>query len=149
MNFTKLTEIALLTLCIWGEARGEGLIGKIAVGCVVRNRVINNHSSYKKEILKPYQFSCFNESDPNYLKIYYIAKKLEGLNSERLEERIKELNKIYYSLYDCYLAASAVMQGIEDVTKGALYYFSKRSKIPYWAKGLIVTEIIGNHIFLA
>jgi len=148
MDLRKLSEIALLTLCIWGEARGENLMGKIAVGCVVRNRVINEHSSYKEEILKPYQFSCFNEGDPNFIKIYHIAEKLVDLSPEDLEKKIKELNKVYYALYDCYLAASAVMQGIEDVTKGALYYFSKKSKIPYWAARLTITEIIGNHIFL-
>ena len=64
----QFTNIFMLALAIYREARGEDMAGKIAVGCVIRNRVL--HPSWYGRtwfecITKPYQFSSFNLSDPN------------------------------------------------------------------------------------
>jgi N-acetylmuramoyl-L-alanine amidase len=61
-------EETLLALCIWREARGEMVPTKTAVAWSIRNRVEQPRwwgTSYWSVILKPWQFSCFNENDPN------------------------------------------------------------------------------------
>lgn len=58
-----LSELHLLALCIWSEARGEGSLGKLAVANVVMNRVARPSwwgNSIQSVILKPWQFSWFN-----------------------------------------------------------------------------------------
>ena len=53
---------------MWGEARGEGKSGLVAVGWVIRNRCQSGGwfgNTIRKVCLKPYQFSCWNEDDCN------------------------------------------------------------------------------------
>ena len=57
---------------IWGEARGEDEQGKIAVGHVIKNRRDKQTwmgKTIKDVCLKKWQFSCWNENDPNREKI--------------------------------------------------------------------------------
>ena len=65
--FEQLTETYLLALCIWAEARNQGLEGMQAVGSVILNRA--SHPGWwgkdvKSIILAPCQFSCFNADNP-------------------------------------------------------------------------------------
>jgi spore germination cell wall hydrolase CwlJ-like protein len=56
--------VVLLAQCIWGEARGEEKQGKLAVGCVVRNRLrtrIGFGFTWNQVILQENAFSCFLE----------------------------------------------------------------------------------------
>jgi len=61
-------ELDILAKTLWGEARGEGREGLIAVAWVIKNRA-DNPGWWGKSIelvcLKPYQFSCWNADDPN------------------------------------------------------------------------------------
>ncbi len=81
VQLDRLTEPQLLARCIWGEARGEPIQGKLAVAHVVLNRV-KAQSYYGKTIrdviLKPWQFSCFNENDPNLLAPVRKGAKMAG-----------------------------------------------------------------------
>ena len=88
-KFKKLTDIQLLALCIWGEARGESYVGKVAVGSVILNRVDKGGwfgKSLKGVILKPYQFSCFLKNDPNYPILLKIAQNFDGYTNKTLDE---------------------------------------------------------------
>ena len=58
-------EPVVLTMLCWGEARGEPTRGKLAVLHVVRNRAMKRDTSMKVEALRKWQFSCFNDNDPN------------------------------------------------------------------------------------
>jgi len=67
-----MSELALLELCVWREARGEGFNGKRGVAHVILNRTKvaswwNHHvkGSIARVILHPYQFSSFNLADIN------------------------------------------------------------------------------------
>lgn len=66
----KDRNILARTLC--GEARVEGLDGQIAVAWAIRNRVFDGKAKswwgegYAGVCLKPWQFSCGNQNDPNY-----------------------------------------------------------------------------------
>lgn len=62
------SDLYLLALCVYREARGEPIEAKTGVACVVRNRV--NHpgwwgKDYSSVILHHWQFSSFNPNDPN------------------------------------------------------------------------------------
>jgi len=64
-RLAALDDTQLLALCIWGEARGESVTGQLAVAHVVLNRVDRARwwgHDVRSVILKPYQFSFFNDS---------------------------------------------------------------------------------------
>ena len=70
--YSELSDLDILTLAVWREARGEQTLGQRAVAHVIRNRTFtpkwwNGHTagSYHAVILFPYQFSSFNPGDPN------------------------------------------------------------------------------------
>lgn len=73
-------EVEVLARTIYGEARGETVRGKEAVACVVLNRVqrAKDRSGYwwgdsiESVCFKPWQFSCWNENDPNHQKILSV-----------------------------------------------------------------------------
>ena len=62
----------ILARTLWGEAWGESLAGQIAVAWTIRNRVNDGKDKswwgegYGGVCQKPYQFSCWNKSDPNF-----------------------------------------------------------------------------------
>ena len=77
-----MNDIEILARTIYGEARGEygrvdgGLAALIAVGNVIVNRAQHQTwfgRSIRDVCLKPYQFSCWNENDPNREKIVAVT----------------------------------------------------------------------------
>ena len=114
----------LLAMGIWGESRGLPDAGKLAVGCVVANRVKDGRfgDGYKGVILKPWQFSSFNHSDPNHGKL--------------LHPLLHDAQPVWES---CYRAAETILSGdYVDFTMGALYYFSHPITAPPKAWGHVV-----------
>lgn len=140
----NLSVIEILRLTIIGEARGEAIEGQVAVGCVIRNRLQKNPNKYKslKDVcLEPKQFSCWNESDPNYNLLIELGEKMITNT---------EINDLY--LKQCIWVASGIVNWqIIDNTGGALHYFTKllfhSPGIPVWAKNSINPKEIGNQIF--
>jgi len=123
----------LLAMCIWGEARGQIDTAKIAVGNVVRNRVlagIYGGSDWKNVILAPLQFSSFNANDPNRPKL------LTPTQHDRPD------------VWDrCYDIANEVYEGTaNDVSQRATHYYDKSMdlKPPFWANHFTHTVDIGN-----
>lgn len=75
--FETMPEGELLALCAWSECRGEPRDGKIAVIHTILERA--KHPSWwghdvRSVILKPWQFSCFNQGDPNRKQMEWIAR---------------------------------------------------------------------------
>jgi spore germination cell wall hydrolase CwlJ-like protein len=103
--YTELSDLDLCALCIWRESRGEGILGKRGVAHVIKNRASEGFGySISHVILKPYQFSSFNASDPN-------SDKWPG--------------DADHSWLDCQQVAQDVLEGNdEDITAGATFYFS-------------------------
>jgi len=57
---------------LYGECRGEPIEGQIAVAWVIRNRAEHPRwwgKGVAGVCLHPYQFSCWNRSDPQYGKL--------------------------------------------------------------------------------
>lgn len=136
MSKTIEKDIDVLARTLWGEARGEGYDGQVAVAWAVRNRVDDGKATswwgegYAGVCQKPYQFSCWNKNDPNYAY-------LSGL---------KPIPAAQYA--QARKAALAVITGeVSDPTKGATHYYSDLIKAPAWSVNATKTLHLGHHIF--
>ncbi|MGB4057466.1 MAG: cell wall hydrolase [Alphaproteobacteria bacterium] len=136
-EFYRGIETDVLARTLWGEARGEGPDGMEAVACVIFNRVkIANENGGRwwwggniiQVCQKPYQFSCWNRSDPNF-------QKLQAVDETDL-----------YFATALRIARRAIAGSITDTTNGATHYHAKTAT-PYWARGEVPVAVIGNHIF--
>lgn len=140
MDLTKLSEIEILALTIYGESRGESIEGQIAVGCVIRNRLIPT-KTYNDVCLAKEQFSCWNESDPNYPILVEIANKL-----------LVGQNHIDLDFIQCnYVAFGIFNRLIKDNTNGAIEYLVNSLYNSYdrpsWASTPKGVKQIGNQTF--
>lgn len=135
--FTKLSPAQILAITIYGEARGESTEGKIAVGSVILERV-KRDGWYGKNIygviLKPYQFSCFLENDPNYRKLLHIAEQWD-------EEMTSNA-----ALNDCYGIASGLMDGTIPPNVTATHYKVYTCDAS-WEEKMVRVAKIGSHEF--
>lgn len=134
-------DVDVLARTIWGEARGEGRAGQLAVGWSIRNRVeMDLHGDGKPDwwgegyigvCQARWQFSCWNRNDPNYPYLSG-ARQIPGAQ--------------YTLAREC---AIAVMEGREpDPTAGATHYYATTMpKPPAWAASATRTCKIGRHIF--
>ena len=127
----------VLTRTLWGEARSEGVVGQIAVGWTIRNRVNDIRANswwgegYAGVCLKPWQFSCWNQNDPNY--IYLSGAKLIPAGQFAQARRAVDL---------------VIAGTIPDPTNGATHYYAiTMPKAPAWAAEAKQTLRLGNHIF--
>lgn len=135
-QFYKEMEIDVLARTLWGEARGEGDGGMEAVAAVILNRVAYAEDRagfwWGNDIIsvcqKPYQFSCWNRSDPSYLKLQAVTDK----------------DKHFVTALR--IARRAVTGTLADSTRGTTHYHADYVS-PYWAQGQKPTVTIGRHIF--
>ena len=115
---------------LYGECRGEPMAGKVAVAWVILNRARIRKQSLTRVCKAPWQFSCWNENDPN-------RRKLEAL---------KETDAGYI---ECLRALDTAMDGKGgDPTYGSQHYHTVGLRpLPTWALGHDVVCVIGNHCF--
>lgn len=155
-------ELDTLAQTIWGEARQEGTKGMIAVGNVIKNRAEANKKMFGQGIkgvaLKPKQFSCWNEGDPNREKLKDILQydKLVSMRKSPTGEPFNEWfqkfkNTGEYLEYKSYVKAKEIAQqilsgSVPDPTKGAVYYHTLDVK-PIWRTKLDQVAQYGNHVF--
>jgi N-acetylmuramoyl-L-alanine amidase len=117
-----INEILCLSAIMFGEARGENDIGKVAVAFTAINRKAD--PSYPKDICQvmkqPYQYE--------FLSKYGMPSKQE----------------IAYLMP----LAEAILNGkINDPTRGAKFFHTKQIAKPIWAKQKEIKVALGNHIF--
>jgi len=116
-------EVALLAKLIHAEARGEGHLGKVAVGAVIMNRIASG------------KFPD-NIRDVIYQKtkgVYQFTPVKDGnINREPAGEAFR--------------AAEDALNG-EDPTSGALFFYNPDKSSDRWIRTLPVTTRIGNHVF--
>ena len=138
MKPSKSDENDILARTIYGEARGEydhvegGISALIGVGNVVMNRVKAQKSHYGKSIQevcqKPFQFSCWNASDPN--------------RSLLMRERISD--PVFALCFE--VATKVALEEWPDLTKGSDHYHAF-SILPHWARGQKPKVRLAGHIF--
>lgn len=120
-----------LARLIWGEARGVGPEGMTGVACVVLNRVKQPRwwgTDIVTVCLKPWQFSCFNTSDPNRAKLLAVT-----VDDPQFAEAMQ-------------ISAQACSDKLQDVTSGSDSYFddSLLANPPKWSIGLTQQAKIGR-----
>lgn len=116
---------------LWGEARGEGEDGMRGVACVILNRAARPGwwgRSVAEVCLKPHQFSCWLEQDPNRAALLQVT---EEDVSFALALRI---------------ARAALAGRLADYSFGATHYHAI-DIAPAWARGRTPCVVIGNHAF--
>lgn len=127
----NLDDLIIVARTIWGEARGETEQGRLAVAWVIKNRVERGGwwgTTARAVCLHPWQFSCWNENDPN-------RAKLEALPTD---------DPLFQ---ECLWAAlSAFLEKEPDPTDGSCHY--KVIGAPAsWAAGKVPVCTIGRHQF--
>lgn len=134
---SKLSKNDLIVAAtIWGEARGEGERGMIAVANVIKNRAKSGGITPKEVVLKPKQFSVWNNTD-----VDSVLKSIESSykkNPTSKDSKMWDLSKNITTEY--------VKNDGNDITKGSEYYHTL-SVNPSWASKLDYVATIGNHKF--
>jgi N-acetylmuramoyl-L-alanine amidase len=141
----------IMALTLYGEARGLPKEGQVKVAWVIRNRAeraafagprqVGSEGAVSHVCTMPWQFSCWNESDPNSAKLNYLLRQYD-------EHQIKSVD-----VQPQLDIATAVLEGIvEDLTGGADHYHTVAKPgwatqwPPYWTKAFGVTaRDPGNH----
>jgi len=128
------SEDIVVAMCLWGEARGEGPLGMLAVANVLTNRATKHDTSVKAIALQPRQFSTFNADDPNRAHLVDAWKVDPGSWGMAIGVATLSLHGL-----------------VKDSTEGALNYLTASlhdsPSAPTWAKDMKVTAKIGNHVF--
>lgn len=131
-----MTDVNTLACTLYGEARGEGYDGQVAVANVVMNRValaaVHAHfgnGDVTSCCLAPWQFSCWNANDPN-LKVIQSVDATDPIFAQCLT-----------------IAGQAIANTLADTTNGATFYYAKGSPVPAWARGRSPCADIGRHLF--
>ena len=116
-----INEILCLSAIIFGEARGEPDMGKVAVAYTAINRKADpNYPKTICEVIRqPKQYQFLDYGMPTQTQIAY----LEPLAKAILEKRI------------------------DDPTRGAKWFHTKQMAKPFWARQKEVKIAIANHIF--
>lgn len=135
-------DVVTLARTLWGEARGESMDGQIAVAWVIRNRatrarfagrLVGRQGATAHVCLAPWQFSCWNEGDPNRAKLLVL----------REDQCRGEIG-----------VASDVLDGlVADPTNGADHYHTidpppwAEAWPPDWSTTMRETARFGGHVF--
>jgi spore germination cell wall hydrolase CwlJ-like protein len=128
MNFSD-HDLEIASKTLWAEARGEPLLGQQAVAWVLLRRATQLEwpNSLAEVCQQPWQFSCWNENDPNRP----LLDKIGPAEYVRQEIVLK-----------------SVLDGkVPDPVAGAQFYFGDYIAPPPWAKTMIFTAHIGRHVF--
>jgi spore germination cell wall hydrolase CwlJ-like protein len=115
-----INEIVCLSAIMFGEARGEPDIGKVAVAYTAINR----------------------KADPNYPKNICSIMK-QPRQYQFIDYGIPSQQQLAYLMP----LAKAILEGrVDDPTRGAKWFHTKNMK-PYWAKNKTIKVAYNNHIF--
>ena len=123
----------IMSRTVYGEARGEGKDGWVAVAWVIKNRA-SKPGWWGHDVisvcLKPMQFDCWNSNDPN-------SSAVASVDSS---------NSVFAAIT---AVCDDVINGtIPDPTHGATYYYvTGMHHPPAWANGKTPCAVIGHQSF--
>lgn len=137
-----LSDRQAVALTLFGEARGESLDGQIAVASVLRNRLLDGRwgQSLTAVCLAPWQFSCWNEADPNRPLLLQLAQQLGApLSPDPIDPVLRR----------CLWIADGVVTGVlpSTVKRATHYYAVALRDTPRWAKTGSLVGRVGGHLF--
>ena len=123
-------DLDIAAKTVWGEARGEGDLGMLAVACVLVNRAKLKDAHLADVCLKPFQFSCWNEVDTN-------KPKIESLTPD---------DSFYRQAMISVLQAIDRAGSDKDPSRGATHYATITAR-PWWADKMEMCATIYHHMF--
>lgn len=133
------SDIDILARTIYGEARGlyaktnGGLMALISVANVVVNRVRARTwfgHTLTDVCLKPFQFSCWNQGDPN----------------RHVIENVHESNSLFNLCMN--VGRHVAEETWPDITKGSNHYYACwLPRVPLWAMHRKPLVQISDHLF--
>ena len=135
-----LSAEQVVAMTIWAEARAEAVEGQIAVGCVIRNRVLKPKrfsDTWKGVCLAKWQFSCWipQGGEANYRMLM-----------ARCESALDDATR--WPAQAVWIADGIINGAASDrVAAATHYYASWMSKPPKWAEGVKPVAVIGTHRF--
>src|SRR3546814_2812197 len=129
MNVTA-EDVDTLARTVFGEARGEPMPGKIAVAWCIRNRVeLDLHDDGKPDwwgegytavCRKSWQFSCWNENDPNLPKLRSVTLDDPGfrdcMHAARSEEHTSALQSLMRTSYAVFCLPKQIQKSYISLT---------------------------------
>lgn len=132
LDTDKLDDRNIIARTAWGEARGLGAGGMHATINTIQNRFLSGirwwGHSLRTICLHSYQFSCWDQDDPNRSKLMEVTE----------DDR-----EFRYALQ---LSDQALAGKLPDIVNFSTHYYDKRmAKPPEWAFGLSPFAIVGNH----
>lgn len=136
-------DVLVLTLTVYGEARGEPEQGRLAVAWTAVNRWRSGkwfaEESLAGTCRKKWQFSAWNLDDPNAALLESIRLSKEPWLAVMGSEMLRE----------CLYCALAAVHGLQpDPTMGATHYYSYDVvERPKWASPDLSIGRIGGHEF--
>lgn len=149
------SDVEVMARTIYGEARGEGSAGMIAVANVINNRakisIFNVIAKarfgfgIKGVCQKKYQFSI-------WLPMYkdWVAKNGNTASGKQIIAAYNAMINVPASdpvFQNCLTIAKGVIDGsIPDNTGGSTYYHTK-SVSPAWSQGIAPVAVVGSHEF--
>lgn len=151
-----LTDQVALALTMYGEARGDRVAGqdssveeRIAVGCVIRNRVNINRpkefgAGYKGVCLQPLQFSCWNgNGGVNHAVLMHLA-----------EQWTQKIPWDALATETLFLATGVMNDALIDQTQKATHYYAPAAmippgRVPSSAVGKSFVQIGTQHFYIA
>lgn len=113
-------DTVMLAICVYHEAQGEPLEGKIAVANVILTRARQRKQTIEHVIYAPKQFSWAN-----------------GGKRPPIRD--------YQALTECFEAVDMACRG--EGLQGANHYFADYIEPPKWAKDMKFLSKIGKHLF--
>ena len=133
-----LTELACMATAIYFEARGEPMVGQVAVAQVIMSRVYDErYPNTICEVVKQGYYYSWNPEIP-------IPDKCQfSFWCDGKPENIKDEDAYFWATE----VAQAVMVGtLYDTTQGATHYHAYYVQ-PSWSKKFTQTVRINDHIF--
>lgn len=136
----SLTPEQTVAMTIWAEARAEPIEGQIAVGCVIRNRLMlpqRFDDTWKEICFAKWQFSCW---------IPQGGEKNYQILMARCEAAMREAQP--WPAQASWIAQGIIANAIADRANGATHYFASWLKPPpKWSMGVKPVATIGVHLF--
>lgn len=143
MSYKPIDDLGVMSLTLWAEARGESAKGQAAVAWVIRTRYENPRwwsrnrgdgipdDTIAAVCRDPWQFSCWNPSDPN-------REKMDSpLTLQRPE-----------MVFIRGICLDVLEDRIPDPTNSADHYCVTRIvNYTAWARKRKPCAVIGNHSF--
>lgn len=132
-----MTDRDAIALTIYGEARGEGIEGMIAVSRVILNRY--HAGGYGRSLAevcqKPKAFSCWNTDDDNRPRLLELMGKRPPIDNLALNQ--------------CYVLADVLLFEVGAAYNfvNVCHYFAGSDR-PKWFRDGLISFKLGRHTFV-